>query len=181
MEWTQGGGLVNRNFLTIELIDAEDGNIYGQWNIDYEFPDQNIRNWQLQSNKRNGKKLCQGFEQLKAEYPEANVELWAIDEYRLGLKPIFRRAWTPVGVQPTVEVNCRNQVVLALWICTSPVWSKLTGGSSPWSILLFLTKCWPTRLNIFGNRRNKHMILVLDRAGWHSSQKLKIPEGLHLE
>jgi len=25
------------------------------------------------------------------------------------------------------------------------------------------------------------MILVLDRAGWHSSQKLKIPEGLHLE
>ena len=33
----------------------------------------------------------------------------------------------------------------------------------------------------FGNRENKHMILVLDRAGWHSSQKLKIPEGLHLE
>jgi hypothetical protein len=25
------------------------------------------------------------------------------------------------------------------------------------------------------------MILVLDRAGWHSSQKLKIPEGLHLD
>ena len=100
-----------------------------------------MRDWQLQSNKRNGKKLCQGFEQLKAEYPEANVELWAINEHRLGLKPIFRRVWTPVGVQPTVEVNCRNQVVLALWICTSPVWSKLTGGSSPWSILLFLTKC----------------------------------------
>ena len=33
----------------------------------------------------------------------------------------------------------------------------------------------------FGNRKNKHMILVLDRAGWHSSQKLKVPQGLHLE
>jgi hypothetical protein len=38
----------------------------------------------------NGKKLCQGFEQLKAEYPEANVELWAIDEHRLGLTMLFR-------------------------------------------------------------------------------------------
>ncbi len=29
--------------------------------------------------------------------------------------------------------------------------------------------------------KNKHILLVLDRAGWHSSKKLKIPEGLHLQ
>ena len=55
------------------------------------------------------KKLCCRFEQLKAEYPEAMVELWAIDEHRLGLKPVFRRVWTPKGVQPTAEVNWRFQ------------------------------------------------------------------------
>lgn len=33
----------------------------------------------------------------------------------------------------------------------------------------------------FGLGKNQHMILVLDRAGWHSSKKLKIPQGLHLE
>ena len=49
--------------------------------------------------------ILQEFELFKAKYPEATVELWAMDEHRLGLKPIFRRVWTPVGVQPTVEVN----------------------------------------------------------------------------
>lgn len=30
----------------------------------------------------------------------------------------------------------------------------------------------------FGNRKNKHIILVLDRADWHSSQKLKVPSWI---
>ncbi len=33
----------------------------------------------------------------------------------------------------------------------------------------------------FSLGKNKHILLVLDRAGWHSSKKLKIPDGLHLE
>ncbi|NEN88386.1 MAG: hypothetical protein F6K48_05410 [Okeania sp. SIO3H1] len=65
--------------------------------------------------KDGARKLSHRFELVKAEYPEATVELWAMDEHRLGLKPIFRRVWTPVGVQATAEVNWRNQVVLALW------------------------------------------------------------------
>lgn len=32
----------------------------------------------------------------------------------------------------------------------------------------------------FGLSTNKHIILVIDRAGWHSSKNLEIPEGLHL-
>ena len=27
---------------------------------------------------------------------------------------------------------------------------------------------------------NKHIVLVLDRAGWHSSARLSVPEGIHL-
>ena len=77
-------------------------------------------------------KLCCRFEKLKAEYLETTVELWAMDEHRLGLKPIFRKVWTPIGVQPTAEVNWENQVVLALWVCTHPYGrSKLIDGSSP--------------------------------------------------
>ncbi|MGK7954141.1 MAG: hypothetical protein AB4063_02570 [Crocosphaera sp.] len=57
------------------------------------------------------KKLSYRFEKLKAEYQETTVELWAIDEHRLGLKPIFRRVWTPVGVQPTAEVNWRFHIM----------------------------------------------------------------------
>ena len=29
------------------------------------------------------------------------VELWATDEHRLGLKPVRRRVWAPVGERPT--------------------------------------------------------------------------------
>ncbi|NET45675.1 hypothetical protein [Okeania sp. SIO2B3] len=61
--------------------------------------------------KDGARKLSHRFEQLKAEYPEATVELWAMDEHRLGLKPIFRRVWTPVGVQPTAEVNWRSVAI----------------------------------------------------------------------
>ncbi|NEQ40774.1 MAG: hypothetical protein F6K40_32960 [Okeania sp. SIO3I5] len=113
------------------------------------------------------KKLRYRFELVKAEYPEATLELWAMDEHRLGLKPICRRVWTPVGVQPTPQVNWRNQVVLGLRSKYIPSQEKHTGGSCPWSILLFSTKCWPTSAEHFGNRKNKQMILVLDRAGWH--------------
>ncbi len=65
-------------------------------------------------------------------------------------------------------------VVLGLWSKCISNQEKHTGGLGAWSILLFLTKCWLTNAGHFGNRKNKHMILVLDRAGWHSSQKLKV-------
>jgi len=32
----------------------------------------------------------------------------------------------------------------------------------------------------FGIGREKRVLLVLDRAGWHMSQKVVIPEGIHL-
>ena len=104
-----------------------------------------------------------------------------MDEHRLGLKPILRRVWTPVGVQPTAEVNWRNQVVLALWVCTS-VWQEQTNWwLLPKVNITVFNQVLADLAEHFGNRKNKRMILVLDRAGWHSSQKLKIPEGLHLE
>jgi hypothetical protein len=39
---------------------------------------------------------------LKEAYPTAKVELWASDEHRLGLKPIIRKVWSPIGERPTV-------------------------------------------------------------------------------
>jgi hypothetical protein len=41
------------------------------------------------------------LEELKEAHPEAEeVELWAEDEARLGLKPVIRRVWAPVGERP---------------------------------------------------------------------------------
>lgn len=42
---------------------------------------------------------------LKEKYPTAKVELWCEDEHRLGLKPIIRKVWSPIGERPLVEVG----------------------------------------------------------------------------
>ena len=51
---------------------------------------------------------------LKEAYPTAKVELWCEDEHRLGLKPIIRKAWGPVGERPIVKVHQRYE-----WTYTS--------------------------------------------------------------
>ncbi len=44
------------------------------------------------------------LERLKKAHPEAErVEIWAQDEARLGLKPVIRRVWAPVGQRPTAR------------------------------------------------------------------------------
>src|SRR3954451_19062077 len=46
---------------------------------------------------------------LKETYPTAKVELWCEDEHRLGLKPITRRVWSPIGERPRVLVHQRYE------------------------------------------------------------------------
>jgi len=46
---------------------------------------------------------------LKEAYPTAKVEVWCEDEHRLGLKPIIRKAWGPVGQRPIVGVHQRYE------------------------------------------------------------------------
>ncbi|MDE5097481.1 MAG: hypothetical protein O4861_03645 [Trichodesmium sp. St16_bin4-tuft] len=72
-------------------------------------------------------------------------------------------------------------MVLALWVYTS-LWQEQTNWwLLPKVNITVFNQVLADLAEHFGNRENKHMILVLDRAGWHSSQKLKIPKGLHLE
>jgi hypothetical protein len=46
---------------------------------------------------------------LKESYPTAKVELWCEDEHRLGLKPIVRKVWSPIGERPLIEVHHRYE------------------------------------------------------------------------
>jgi hypothetical protein len=44
------------------------------------------------------------LEDLVKAHPEAErVEIWAEDETRLGLKPVTRRVWAPVGKRPSAR------------------------------------------------------------------------------
>ena len=46
---------------------------------------------------------------LETQHPEAQVDLWFFDEHRVGLKPIIRKVWSPVGKRPRAIVSHRYQ------------------------------------------------------------------------
>ncbi|HLZ21505.1 MAG TPA: IS630 family transposase, partial [Ktedonobacterales bacterium] len=45
--------------------------------------------------------------QVATAFPQATVELWAVDEHRIGLKPILRKVWTLAGLRPLAPVEHR--------------------------------------------------------------------------
>lgn len=117
---------------------------------------------------------------LKESYPTARVELWCEDEHRLGLKPIIRKVWSPVGERPLVKVHQRYE------------WSYLYAFARPntgevhWLILPTVNaEVFSLALANFakeiGAGTKKRVLLVLDGAGWHKAKKLRVPEGIHLE
>ena len=55
------------------------------------------------------KKLRTQAKRIQKQHPLAAVEVWGMDEHRLGLKPIIRRVWVGYGEQPIANVNWRYQ------------------------------------------------------------------------
>ncbi len=125
------------------------------------------------------KKLAQTVEALKQEYPEARVEAWCEDEHRVGLKPVNRIIWVQKGEQPVASVNWQFK------------WLWLVGfvhphsGDTYWWLVPFLNTEIFSRLledfaQHFGIGRQKRVVLALDQASFHTSEQLRIPEGIHL-
>jgi hypothetical protein len=132
----------------------------------------------MRRRKRHIKKLAEQLTELQAIHPQATVELWAEDEHRLGLKPILRRIWAKRGQRPIVLVRPRYQ------------WTYLVGfvrpttGQTYWLLLPTVSVAAFSRaLTEFaqhlGAGPDKHILLVLDQAGWHLSRKVTVPEGVH--
>ncbi len=115
----------------------------------------------------------------RREKPEQQVEVWAFDEQRVGLKPILRRQWAPKGQRPTAVVQHRFE------------WLYLDGFVHPSTGEVIWFICNAVGIDLFGAvlaafaqavgaGAGKLVILVLDNAGWHVSDKLVVPEGIEL-
>jgi transposase len=119
--------------------------------------------------------------EIEKAYPEAEaVELWAEDEARLGLKPVLRRVWAPVGKRPTARFKRGYK------------WTYLYGFVRPqsgevfWLILPTVNvELFSMALSEFAGAvragKDKRVLLVVDRAGWHTGGEVSVPEGIHLE
>ena len=120
------------------------------------------------------------MEKLEEAHPEAEVQLWAEDEARIGLKPLMRRVWAPVGQRPIARFNRGYEwTYLYGFVCPQ-------SGEVYWLILPTVNvQLFSMSLQEFakevGAGEDKHVLVVLDQAGWHTGGEVQLPEGIHLE
>src|SRR4051812_32588567 len=90
------------------------------------------------------------LEKLKRAHPGAEVQLWAEDETRLGLKPVIRRVWAPVGDRPVARFKrgykwtylygfVRPQSGEVFWLILCP---RSTWSCSRWRSMRSSPKRW---------------------------------------
>src|SRR5262249_46201761 len=117
--------------------------------------------------------------EVATAFPNAQVEVWAMDEHRIGLKPLLRRGWAPVGQRAGAPVaDCFPWGVLVGVGHPAPrraVWHLDSRVSIP---------VFEMELTAFaramGAGPQKEIVLVLDQAGWHASVHLRVPDHVHL-
>lgn len=114
-----------------------------------------------------------------ATHPESAVEVWCQDEARLGLIPVLRRVWSPVGERPVAMVERKYE-----WVY---VYGFLHPGSG--RVIWFLLP----RMNAVvmgialekfaeeaGASSSRQLVVMLDGAPSHTAPKLVIPDHVHL-
>ena len=124
------------------------------------------------------KKLAKRVRQLKQQYPASEIEVWAFDEHRIGLKPILRRLWVPWWETPTAEVNWKFQWLWVYGFVHPP------SGTTYWWLLPRVNTDLFNRVLVdfaehFGLGKHKQVLLTLAQARWHTSGQVHLPEGLH--
>lgn len=125
-------------------------------------------------------RLPKKLKEMKEKYAGKEIGLWFFDEHRLGLKPILRKVWSKVGERPIAIVEPRYE-----WLYVYGFVEPKT-GKTLWYLIPRVNTKW---LNIVyeqfakdaGVGEEKVILLVEDQAGWHKSEKVKVPEGIERE
>lgn len=125
------------------------------------------------------KKLADTLAEEVERHPGTPVEVRATDEHRLGLKPVRRRVWAPVGVRPVALGHHRFE-----WLYVTAFVAPAT-GETVWYLSNGIDKrLFERMLAAFaretGAGRDRIFLLVLDGAGWHTEPGLAVPEGIRL-
>jgi len=103
------------------------------------------------------------------------VEIWFQDEARIGQKNGQTRIWAKKGSRPRRPADQRYESAYLFGaICPK----RGTGAALmlPWAN----TEAMQLHLNEISRqvRRRSHAVVLMDRASWHTTDKLKIPKNL---
>jgi transposase len=95
------------------------------------------------------------------------------------LKPLLRRVWAPIGQRPTAVVQHRFAGRYLVGFVHPAPGRTLFHLATSVSIPLFEIEL-AAFAEAVGASPRKQIVLVLDRAGWHTSVRLKVPDHVHL-
>jgi hypothetical protein len=102
-----------------------------------------------------------------------------MDEHRLGLKPVLRRAWGRRGEQLQAAVHHRYRW-LYLYGFVHPPSGRVLWYLMPTVNAVTFAQVLAAFAADAGAGVAKEILLVLDGAGWHVAKDLAVPEHLHL-
>lgn len=119
-------------------------------------------------------------EQLQKNHANAKIEVWFFDEHRVGLKPILKKVWSPVGKRPQAIVQHQYE-----WLYVYG-FVEPKSGKTLWYLIPRVNTQWmnvvlETFATEAGADQDKVILLIQDRAGWHRSQKVNLPSGIKTE
>ena len=105
------------------------------------------------------------------------LEIWFQDEARIGQKNGQTRLWARTGTRPRLPADQRyKSAYLFGAICPA------RGTGAALALPFADTQAMQLHLDEISRHvaRGAHAVLLLDRAGWHTTEKLKLPKNLTL-
>jgi len=116
---------------------------------------------------------------LRRANPGKAVEVWAEDEARLGLKPIARRVWWLKGHRPRSCGQTKYE-----WLYVYGFARPATGQSFTVVLPRVKVERMEEALAAFAAHADpcgeKVLVLVVDRAGWHTAGRRAVPPNVRL-
>jgi putative transposase len=114
---------------------------------------------------------------LKPLAPDTPIEVWFQDEMRLGQKNSLVYQWAKTGTRPRQPKDQRYE--------NAYVFGAVCPGRDTGVALIMPnadTASMQMHIDAIGRaiRPGAHALIILDKAGWHTTRKLKLPYNLTL-
>ena len=111
------------------------------------------------------------------QHPGQSLEIWFQDEARVGQQGTLTRRWGLTGSRPTIVKQTEYE-----WVYLFGAVNPLTGQSSALLAPTVNTQYMNHHLRFLSEQAGAdvHVILVLDRAGWHVAKALEVPANMTL-
>jgi len=114
---------------------------------------------------------------VAAGHPQQSLRLMLEDEARFGRMSDPIRCWAPPGCRPEVATHrVREYTHVFGSVCPQDgeLISLILPHADTWAMSLYLAE-------VSRRHPQEHILMFLDRAGWHQAKALVVPENLTLD